>query len=183
MNEYFRGFFTAAMLFSSILFFLGSEKKYPRDIEANSLSIKNQNGNVFIQAGIISLFNSNGNEICSIGISPDGDGLITTSNIDGKITTSIGHSEFGGGLIKTFNNDNMTSFTGEGSIQTFSPQGYQTSYLGISENSDGILYLKNKQNKKSVWLGSLNNEEYKGHGCINLYDKNGSFGWGMAGKK
>jgi len=183
MKQYFTGVFTATIFFSSTLLFIGSQNKNLQDIEANSLLIKSENGNIILQGGIISLYNSKGNEVCAIGTSPDGEGLITSSNIDGKITFSIGHSEFGGGELKAFNNEKMTNYIGEGSIQTFSDQSYQTSYIGVSENSDGMLFLKNKSNNKTVWLGSINTEKYEGHGCINLYDKNGSYGWGMAGKE
>jgi len=169
MKRYTIGLITGILLTASAFMWKGAKSENFGDITVKSITIKtNGEKTVYIGtgeggAGFMTTSNADGKRTTFLGTSTDGFGMLQTFTSNAKKTTYIGggvEHEGDGGFMRTFNNDEMTSTIGTG---TGGRGGFLRTYV------DG---------KVTVYLGTSTDND----GMIDLFDRDGNFGWSASGK-
>ena len=92
------------------------------------------NNNNEIKCKRLIVLNDNGDEIAWIGSSENNSGYIHTKNSDGVINTKISN----------------------GNIWNYNVFGSVTTYVGSSNDGDGMITTKNKYDSQTTYIGSIN---------------------------
>ena len=188
MKQYFTGFFTAVCLTTSVFLFVGAN-----DVELKeSMIFKNENGNLIIDGNGIKLWNASGSNIlASFGQNENG-GMLYLSDQDGKIKigAKVDGGANGGGSFSAFSPNgvltaNMAGTDNGGNLIMASSKKSDfdiRTAISVTERGDGDIQLWNNKGNTTTIIGALHNENHKGDGFINLFDRYGDFGWSATGK-
>tara|TARA_B100001123_G_C14696775_1_gene783579 strand:+ start:124 stop:627 length:504 start_codon:yes stop_codon:yes gene_type:complete len=162
MKRYSIGLITGILFTASAFMFIGAQNKFLGDIAVSSINIVDEKGTVCGYIGsqdsypVIHFYDKN---LRSAYISSD---LITLGNSSGNPFIAMGAEDSSGGVFKVYNNNNKVVM-----------ELISTKYGG------GLFTMNNSEGNEIAGIGSNLHKD----GLIIIRDKNGNFGWGMAGMK